>query len=107
MCGIVFLFCKMKRSGKLRVAVVGAGAAGLCAARHILSRAESFEAPVVFEQSARVGGTWYYEERVGTSDDGRPVHGSMYRDLRWRIHRAFAGDLHSHIWLSIKGFKLL
>lgn len=74
----------MNRTGKHRVAVVGAGAAGLCAARHILSRAESFEPPVVFEQSARVGGTWYYEERVGTSDDGRPIHSSMYRDLRWR-----------------------
>ncbi|MCJ8742551.1 hypothetical protein PDJAM_G00083300 [Pangasius djambal] len=75
----------MNRSGKLRVAVVGAGAAGLCAARHILSRAESFEPPVVLEQSARVGGTWYYEERVGTSDDGRLIHSSMYRDLRTNL----------------------
>lgn len=75
----------MNPSGKLRVAVVGAGAAGLCAARHILFRSESFEPPVVFEQSARVGGTWFYEERVGTSDDGRLIHGSMYRDLRWGV----------------------
>ncbi|KAF5904830.1 flavin-containing monooxygenase FMO GS-OX-like 4 [Clarias magur] len=75
----------MYRSGKLRVAVVGAGAAGLCAARHILSRAPSFESPVVFEQSARVGGTWYYEERVGISDNDLPIHGSMYRDLRTNL----------------------
>lgn len=104
-CGVCVVFCfgslfreqtlKMSRSGKLRVAVLGAGAAGLCAACHILSRAEWFEPPVVFEQSARVGGTWYYEERVGTSDDGRPIHGSMYRDLRWRItfERAFTGSI--------------
>lgn len=89
------------------MAVVGAGAAGLCAARHILSRAESFEAPVVFEQSARVGGTWYYEERVGTSEDGRPVHGSMYRDLRWRItrKRVFTERLRG-TWTHIYDFLL-
>ncbi|KAK2823500.1 hypothetical protein Q7C36_020100 [Tachysurus vachellii] len=75
----------MNPRGKHRVAVVGAGAAGLCAARHILFRSESFEPPVVFEQSARVGGTWYYEERVGTSDDGRLIHSSMYRDLRTNL----------------------
>lgn len=65
-----------------RVAVVGAGAAGLCAARHILSRPNSFAPPVVFELTDKVGGTWCYDERVGTYDNGRPVHSSMYRDLR-------------------------
>lgn len=65
-----------------RVAVVGAGAAGLCAARHLLSRPAHFAPPVVFELSGNVGGTWCYEERVGTLPDGRPVLSSMYRDLR-------------------------
>lgn len=65
-----------------RVAVVGAGAAGLCAARHILSRSGRFAPPVVFELSENVGGTWCYDERVGKLDNGLPVHGSMYRDLR-------------------------
>lgn len=129
-CGLTFLMCccdlliclylslpreqtsMTNRSGKLRVAVVGAGAAGLCAAHHILSRAESFEPPMVFEQSARVGGTWYYEERVGTSDDGRPIHGSMYRDLRWRITlqhvftERFMGDLNTLIWFSMKVYVI-
>ncbi|XP_069000056.1 uncharacterized protein [Embiotoca jacksoni] len=67
-----------------RVAVVGAGAAGLCAARHILSRPGSFAPPVVFELSDAVGGTWCYDERVGTSD-GQPVHSSVYRDLRTNL----------------------
>lgn len=66
-----------------RVAVVGAGAAGLCAARHILSRLNSFAPPVVFELSDGVGGTWCYTDRVGTYDNGRPVLSSMYRDLRY------------------------
>uniref|UniRef100_A0A3Q0R4D3 Flavin-containing monooxygenase n=1 Tax=Amphilophus citrinellus TaxID=61819 RepID=A0A3Q0R4D3_AMPCI len=61
--------------------VVGAGAAGLCAARHVLSRPGCFAPPVVFELSDSVGGTWCYDERVGTYDSGRPVHSSMYRDL--------------------------
>lgn len=66
----------------MRVAVIGAGAAGLCAARHILARPKVFARPVVFELIDRVGGTWCYEEEVGVYDSGRPVHSSMYRDLR-------------------------
>lgn len=72
-----------------RVAVVGAGAAGLCVARHILSRLNRFAPPVVFELSADVGGTWCYDERVGAKDGGRPIHSSMYRDLRYdAAHRS-------------------
>ncbi|XP_034406767.1 flavin-containing monooxygenase FMO GS-OX5 isoform X2 [Cyclopterus lumpus] len=68
-----------------RVAVVGAGAAGLCAARHILSRLDRFAPPVVFELGDKVGGTWCYEDRV-MGDAGRPaVHSSMYRDLRTNL----------------------
>lgn len=68
-----------------RVAVIGAGAAGLCAARHILSRTDSFAPPVLFELSNSIGGTWCYEERVGTYDNGRPILSSMYRDLRTNL----------------------
>lgn len=68
-----------------RVAVVGAGPAGLCTARHILSRLNSFAPPVVFELTDNIGGTWRYNERVGTYDDGRPVLSSMYRDLRTNL----------------------
>lgn len=68
---------------QLRVAVVGAGAAGLCAARHILSRPDTFAPPVVYELTEHVGGTWFYEERTGSYDNGLPIHSSMYRDLRY------------------------
>uniref|UniRef100_A0AAQ4PQ38 Flavin-containing monooxygenase n=2 Tax=Gasterosteus aculeatus aculeatus TaxID=481459 RepID=A0AAQ4PQ38_GASAC len=68
-----------------RVAVVGAGAAGLCAARHILSRLDRFAPPVLFELGGKVGGTWCYDERVGTDGAGRPIHSSMYRDLRTNL----------------------
>ncbi|KAM9846255.1 uncharacterized protein ACBR49_009563 [Aulostomus maculatus] len=73
------------RTALQRVAVVGAGAAGLCVARHVLSRPDSFTPPVLFELAANIGGTWCYEERVGTLANGRPVHSSMYRDLRTNL----------------------
>uniref|UniRef100_A0A8C2BW65 Flavin-containing monooxygenase n=1 Tax=Cyprinus carpio TaxID=7962 RepID=A0A8C2BW65_CYPCA len=75
----------MSGLGKLRVAVIGAGAAGLCAARHLLSRPDTFAPPVVYELTKNIGGTWVYEERVGFYDNGLPIHSSMYRDLRTNI----------------------
>ncbi|XP_060941474.1 uncharacterized protein LOC133019125 [Limanda limanda] len=66
-----------------RVAVVGGGAAGLCAARHILSRPQRFAPPVVFELSDSIGGTWRYEE--GADASGGAAHSSMYRDLRTNL----------------------
>ncbi|XP_074835120.1 uncharacterized protein LOC142002704 [Carettochelys insculpta] len=70
---------------KLRVAVIGAGAAGLCAARHISAQPEAFAPPVVFEASSRIGGTWVYTEETGQGPDGLPIHSSMYRDLRTNL----------------------
>ncbi|XP_061558862.1 uncharacterized protein LOC133416165 [Phycodurus eques] len=64
----------------LRVAVIGAGAAGLCAARHVLSRPDRFAPPVVFELAGNVGGTWCYQERVGPE-----VRSSMYKNLRTNL----------------------
>ncbi|KAM4749211.1 uncharacterized protein WCC33_006651 [Rhinophrynus dorsalis] len=69
-------------SGKLRVAVIGAGAAGLCAARHIVARPLTYEPPVVYEMTGRVGGTWVYVEE--SNQDGH-IHSSMYRDLRTNL----------------------
>ncbi|XP_044857527.1 translation initiation factor IF-2-like isoform X2 [Mauremys mutica] len=75
----------MTAPGKLRVAVIGAGAAGLCAAQHLAARPESFAPPVVFEASGRVGGIWVYTEETGQGPDGLPVGSSMYRDLRTNL----------------------
>ncbi|XP_071758340.2 uncharacterized protein LOC139914045 [Centroberyx gerrardi] len=73
------------RMGGLRVAVVGAGAAGLCAARHLLARPGTFAPPVLYELGGTLGGTWVYDERVGTHDNGLPIHSSMYRNLRTNL----------------------
>ncbi|XP_018420313.1 PREDICTED: flavin-containing monooxygenase FMO GS-OX-like 4 [Nanorana parkeri] len=69
-------------AGRLRVAVIGAGGAGLCSARHILSRPSAFQPPVVFEKMGQVGGTWLYTEEA---DAGTPTHSSMYRDLQTNL----------------------
>ncbi|XP_053107363.1 uncharacterized protein LOC128325710 isoform X2 [Hemicordylus capensis] len=79
----------MAAAPKWRVAVIGAGAAGLCAARHILASPDTFSPPVVFEASAQLGGTWVYSEESEGDADGRQqpqhLHSSMYRDLRTNL----------------------
>ncbi|XP_011305418.1 flavin-containing monooxygenase FMO GS-OX-like 4 [Fopius arisanus] len=66
---------------KLRVCVVGAGAAGLCAVRQLSEDLLRFE-PAIFEQADKVGGTWVYVEKIGQDDHGVPIHSSMYESLR-------------------------
>lgn len=63
----------------MRIAIIGAGAGGLAAARHTLA-SEGFQV-TVFEQSDRLGGTWVYSDRVGNDDFGLPVNSSMYYNL--------------------------
>ncbi|CAH2272697.1 flavin-containing monooxygenase FMO GS-OX4-like [Pelobates cultripes] len=67
---------------RIRVAVIGAGGAGLCAARHLLSRPHTFQPPVVFEISSQVGGTWLYTE---VSENESHQHSSTYRNLRTNL----------------------
>jgi len=65
-----------------QVAVIGAGAAGLAAARHLSADPQTFSY-VVYEQTDQLGGTWVYTEDVGTDKLGQPVHTSMYKWLRY------------------------
>ena len=72
-----------------KVAVVGAGGAGLCCAHHLSRYPEKFQFSV-FEQASEVGGTWVYEKREEQPRDvrhrdtkGSPqIHSSMYKNLR-------------------------
>ncbi|KAL6906420.1 hypothetical protein ACP4OV_004021 [Aristida adscensionis] len=76
------------------VAVVGAGAAGLAAARELLREGL---AVAVFEKSGRAGGTWAYDPRADADPLGRDpaspgaVHGSLYASLRTNLPRELMG----------------
>lgn len=63
----------------MHIAVIGAGTAGLCAARHAI--ANNCEV-TVFEQAKQVGGTWVYTDQVGKNEYGLDVHTSMYQGLQ-------------------------
>lgn len=63
----------------MRVAVIGAGTAGICAAKHALAHQCSV---TVYEQAKQVGGTWVYTDNIGSDDYGLDVHSSMYKGLQ-------------------------
>ena len=68
-------------SSEHRMCIIGAGASGLCAARHIIkinefTSATSKLTPVIYEYTDCVGGTWVYNE-----DTGSEIHSSMYKNL--------------------------
>ncbi|MEB0011224.1 NAD(P)-binding domain-containing protein [Glaciimonas sp. Gout2] len=54
-----------------RVAVIGAGAAGLCAAKHLLARGVDV---VVYELGSFIGGLWVYQNDNGLSPAYRSLH---------------------------------
>jgi len=64
----------------MRVAIIGAGVAGLASARRCLEN--DFE-PIVYERSKGVGGTWVYDEQTGLDEFGLPIHTSMYKNLMY------------------------
>lgn len=70
-------------SNTKRICVIGAGAAGLCAARHASAK---HLVPMVFEQSEVLGGTWVYTETTGSHPKtGLPIHSSMYKSLKTNL----------------------
>jgi cation diffusion facilitator CzcD-associated flavoprotein CzcO len=74
---------------RLSVAVVGAGAAGLAAARELLREGH---AVTVFEQGAGVGGQWRFSDNCEADDllgraPARRVPGSVYASLRTNLPR--------------------
>ncbi|KAK1303222.1 Flavin-containing monooxygenase FMO GS-OX-like 5 [Acorus calamus] len=78
-----------------RIAVIGAGAAGLVAARELRREGHSV---VVFERAGGVGGTWIYDAAVESdplslSPRRRVVHTSLYESLRTNLPRESMGFL--------------
>nr|WPH24932.1 flavin-dependent monooxygenase 3C [Chilo suppressalis] len=73
-----------------RVCVIGAGAAGLCAGRHLLAD-PSVGLVDILEQTSQLGGTWVYTESTGCNDFGLPIHTSMYKNLRTNLPKEIMG----------------
>jgi len=76
--------CVYLASQSRKVAVIGCGAAGLVALRHLSTRLDVFEL-VAFEQTSTIGGTWNYTDHVGSDENGLPIHSSMYKHLRTNL----------------------
>jgi hypothetical protein len=60
-------------------AVIGAGAAGLCAAKHLVQ--SGFEDVTIFELGTQIGGLWCYENDNGRSSCYRTLHINTARNL--------------------------
>ncbi|XP_054267477.1 uncharacterized protein LOC128989586 isoform X2 [Macrosteles quadrilineatus] len=79
----------------MRVCVVGAGAAGLCAARHLTTPGGGGGGNmdvVVYEQTDQLGGTWVYTEHTELDPStGLPVHSSLYKSLRTNLPKEVMG----------------
>ena len=82
------------RRRRARVAVIGAGAAGLAAARELTR--EGHDA-VVFEQGAELGGVWVFDADVeddltgADANRAKRVHSSVYKNLRTNLPREVMG----------------
>lgn len=77
----------------LTVAVIGAGAAGLVAARALKREGHHV---VIYEKSDKLGGTWVYDPQVESDPlsldpDRSIVHGSLYQSLRTNLPRQLMG----------------
>lgn len=80
----------------LKVAVIGAGVAGLATARALKSEGYDHHQVVVYEKSDKLGGTWVYEPQVesdplGLDPDREIVHSSLYHSLRTNLPRQLMG----------------
>ena len=78
----------------MRVAIIGAGSAGLAALRHCTVASSTGDASnddnhtrsitevVCYEKTDQIGGTWVYTQDTGLDRYGLPIHSSMYDSLR-------------------------
>lgn len=80
-------------SSSHKVAIIGAGAAGLIAARELRREGHT---GVVFERGAEIGGTWVYtpeveSDPIGLDPSRKIIHSSIYKSLRTNLPREIMG----------------
>jgi Flavin-binding monooxygenase-like len=77
-------FSEVHCAAAKKVAIIGAGAAGLVTGYCLSDRQGKFDV-TIFEQTSHVGGTWIYTETTGTDEYSLPIHSSMYKNLRTNL----------------------
>lgn len=75
----------------MRVAIIGAGSAGLAALRQCMLHLNTSNRVqddcriteiICYEKTDKIGGTWVYIPETGVDRYGLPIHSSMYDNLR-------------------------
>ncbi|KRY43072.1 Flavin-containing monooxygenase FMO GS-OX-like 3, partial [Trichinella spiralis] len=74
---------------KMRICVIGAGAAGLCACKY--ARLIKNATVVVYEILDRVGGTWNYTDQVGEDIRNETRHPVLYKNLKTNLPKEIMG----------------
>ncbi|KAF5304249.1 hypothetical protein FQA39_LY09776 [Lamprigera yunnana] len=67
---------------KMRLAIIGAGAAGIVSLKYALEA--GFECECI-EETETFGGTWNYTDKSGTNKFGFPIHRTMYKNLKTTV----------------------
>jgi len=66
-----------------KIAIIGGGPAGLCAARHLyFCQSDVKLQPVIFEQQECIGGTWVYKDVENPNEE---VISSIYKNLKTNL----------------------
>ena len=76
----------------MRIAIIGAGSAGLAALRHSIGLKDKDGSPITvvcYEKTNQIGGTWVYTSEIGVDRFGLPIHSSMYKNLRYNYIKSF------------------
>lgn len=64
--------------GIKKIAIIGAGPAGLVAAKNSLDFGHEV---IVYERNSVVGGLWVYTDQIGNDEFGIPIHSTMYKGV--------------------------
>lgn len=68
------------KSSKLNIVIVGAGPAGLMAAKHSIEQGHNV---TVYEQGEELGGAWTYTDETDKNKYGIDIYSGMYKELRY------------------------